>query len=68
MAKIVKYAAAWCLGWGPEIGASRVIVCGLCMIDTQLAQSGVEHNSQTLRHITEIRVGKTTTLKIANRL
>lgn len=36
MAKIVKYAAAWCLGRGPEIGASRVIVWGLCMIDTQL--------------------------------
>ena len=37
MAKIIKYAAAWCLGWGLGIGASRVIVWGLCMIDTQLS-------------------------------
>lgn len=38
MAKIIKYARSggiW--GGGLGIGASRVIVWGLCMIDTQLA-------------------------------
>lgn len=60
-------AVGWYLGWWLGIGASRVIVWGLWMIDAQLAL-GVERKSQTIKYITEIRVGKTTTLKIANYL
>ena len=40
MAKIVKYAQSggmWGGGGGRGIGASRAIVWGLCMIDTQLS-------------------------------
>ena len=58
----------WYLGWWLGIGASRVIVWGLCMIDTQLSTLGVERKSLSHNKLAIFRVVVSPTLKMANLL